>query len=51
VRLKISPEIYLSTKPTEKSIPEMAQSESEIFVEKISQEFAHSIVTPSTMHQ
>jgi len=41
----------LGREPAEECIPEVAQCEGKVFVEKISEKFAHSIIRPSTMHQ
>ena len=42
---------YLSGKPIEKRIPEVHKSESEVFVEEITEEFAHSNVRPASVDE
>lgn len=43
--------IYLCAETAKESIPKMTQSKCEIFVEKVSEKVAHSIVGPTTMNQ
>jgi hypothetical protein len=42
---------HLSTESTEKCIPEVAQCECKIFVEEISKELAHPVITPAAMNE
>lgn len=42
---------YLSTKPTEERIPEMAERKCEILVEKVPKELAHPKVAPPTVNE
>lgn len=41
---------YLSAETTKESEPNVTQSKCDIFVEKISQKLAHSVIRPSTVH-
>lgn len=43
--------IYLCRKSTEEPKPEVAESESEIFIKEVAEELAHSEVGPSAVHQ
>lgn len=42
---------HLCTKSTEKCVPEVTQRECKVFVEEVTKELAHAVVTPPAVDQ